>query len=73
MKERIKEHINNPEKLEQLYQDDKIAFESGFEDAYPEIEKSDLSKYWKIRLDYNKIPEKLKKSNLHDPGDIREP
>jgi hypothetical protein len=66
IKERIKEHINNPEELEQLYRDDKNAFESGFEEVYSEIEKSELSKFWKIRLDYNKLPDKIKKSNLSD-------
>jgi hypothetical protein len=66
MKERIKEHINNPEKLEQLYHDDRKAFESGFEEVYPEIEKSELSEYWKVRLDYNKVPDKIKKTNLLD-------
>lgn len=66
MKEKIKEHISNPEKLEQLYHDDRNAFQSGFEEVYSEIEKSELSKYWKIRLDYNKIPDKIKKTNLLD-------
>jgi hypothetical protein len=66
MKEKIKEYINNPEKLEQLYQDDRMAFESGFGEVYPEIEKYELAKYWKIRLDYNKTPEKVKKFNLQD-------
>jgi hypothetical protein len=66
MKERIKEHINNPEKLEQLYRDDRMAFESSFEEVYSEIEKSELAKYWKIRLDYNKTPDKIKKFNLLD-------
>jgi hypothetical protein len=66
MKEKIKEHINNPEKLEQLYHDDRTAFESGFEEVYSEIEKSELSKFWKIRLDYNKLPDYGKKSNLRD-------
>ena len=66
MKERIKEHINNPEKLEQLYQDDRNAFKTGFEEIYSEIEKTELSKFWKIRLDYNKPPENIKKSNLTD-------
>ena len=66
VKERIKEHINNPEELEQLYRDDKNAFESGFEEVYSEIERSELSKFWKIRLDYNKLPDKIKKSNLSD-------
>jgi hypothetical protein len=62
----IKEHINNPEKLEQLYRDDRSAFKSGFEEVYSEIEKSELSKFWKIRLDYNKLPDKIKTSNLAD-------
>jgi hypothetical protein len=66
MKEKIKEQINNPEKLEKLYHDDRIAFESGFEEIYSEIEKSELSKFWKIRLDYDKLPDKIKKSSLPD-------
>jgi hypothetical protein len=66
MKEKIKEHINDPEKLEQLYHDDRNAFESGFEEVYSEIEKSELSKFWKIRLDYNKLPESIKKTNFQD-------
>jgi len=66
MKEKIKEHINNPEKLEQLYHDDKHAFESGFEEVYSGIEKSGLAEFWKIRLDYNKLSEKIKKPNLQD-------
>ena len=66
MKERIKDHINDPEKLEQLYRDDRNAFESGFAEVYSEIAESELSKYWKIRLDYDKMPDKIKKSNLMD-------
>lgn len=65
MKEIIKEHINNPEKLEQLYHDDKNAFKSGFEEVYSEIEKSELSRFWKIRLDY-RLPDKIIKTNLRD-------
>jgi hypothetical protein len=66
MKEMIKEYINNPEKLEQLYHEDRNKFESGFEEVYPEIERSELSRFWKIRLDYNKIAEKIKKTSLTD-------
>jgi hypothetical protein len=65
MKEVIKEFINNPEKLEQLYHDDKTAFETGFEEVYSEIEKSELLKFWKIRLDYIRQPDKIK-SSLND-------
>lgn len=66
MKEKIREHINDPEKLEQLYHDDSKAFESGFEEVYQEIEKSELSKFWKIRLDYKKLPDRIKKISLTD-------
>ena len=66
MKERIKENICNPEKLEQLYRDDRESFKSSFEKVYSEIEKSELARYWKIRLDFDKIPDKIKKFNLLD-------
>jgi len=66
MKERIKELINNPEKLEQLYRNDRNAFKSSFEEVYSDVEKSELSKYWKIRLDYDKIPDRISKTNLLD-------
>ncbi len=66
MKAKIKEFINDPEKLEQLYRDDKNGFESGFEEVYPEIGKSGLSEYWRIRLDYDKKPDKVNSINLAD-------
>lgn len=66
MKERIKENINNPEKLERLYRDDRKSFESGFEKVYSEIDKTELIEYWKIRLDFDRIPDKTKKTNLMD-------
>jgi len=66
MKERIKENICNPEKLEQLYRDDRKSFESSFEKVYSEIEKSELARYWKIRLDFDKTPNKIKEFNLLD-------
>jgi hypothetical protein len=66
MKEIIKENINNPEKLEELYHKDKKSFASGFEKVYSETVLTELTKYWKIRLDFDKIPEKTKKANLTD-------
>ena len=66
MKESIKENVNNPEKLEQLYRDDRKSFESGFERLYSEIDKTELIEYWKIRLDFDKIPGQTKKTNLAD-------
>lgn len=49
MKNRIIENINNPENLEQLYDQNK----QGFSKSFAEISKdynSDLVKFWKIRL-----------------------
>ncbi len=66
MKNKIREHINDPEKLEQLFHDDKTSFEAGFKEVFPDIEKSELAKYWKIRLDYKKQAETAGKINLPD-------
>jgi len=60
MIDKIKENINNPEELERLYRDDKKSFESGFEKVYLELESSGLAKFWKIRLESEKTPYKLK-------------
>jgi hypothetical protein len=66
MIEKIKENINNPEELERLYRDDRKSFESGFEKVYQEIENSELAKFWKIRLDLDKTPDKIKKFSRSD-------
>jgi hypothetical protein len=60
MKEEIKENINNPEILERLYHEDRRSFKSDFEKIYPEIENLEIARFWKIRLDFGKSPEKLK-------------
>jgi hypothetical protein len=61
MTEEIKQNISNPEKLEQLYREDRKSFESGFEEIFKEFEDNELAKYWKIRLEYDKSPEKVKR------------
>lgn len=66
MKEKIKACISNPEKLEQLYRDDRKSFESEFEKIYPEIEKSDLARFWKIRLDSEKMPARINRISMLD-------
>jgi hypothetical protein len=53
MTDKIKENINNPEILERLYRNDRKSFESGFEKIYPEIENSEMAKFWKSRLDFH--------------------
>jgi len=66
MKETIKGNLGNPEKLEQLYRDDSTAFESEFRELYTDTEKSDLMAFWKIRLDYQKLYDKVKGISLTD-------
>ncbi len=61
MKEKIKKNINDPEKLESLYREDRKSFESGFEKVYPEIDNYELAKFWKIRLGFDRTPDKIKK------------
>lgn len=60
MIEEIKANISNPEMLEKLYRNDRKAFEAGFEKIYPEIENTELAKFWKTRLEYNKKPDRMK-------------
>ena len=60
MIEEIKANIGNPEMLEKLYRNDRQAFEAGFEKIYPEIENTELAKFWKTRLEYNKKPDRMK-------------
>ncbi len=62
MKTRIIENITDPEKLEQMFHDDQKAFESGFNEAWPEIANSDLAQFWKVRLGFDNKPEKPGKS-----------
>jgi hypothetical protein len=60
MAEKIKEFINDPGKLEILYREDKKSFESGFENIYPEIANTEMAKFWKSRLDFDKSTDKTK-------------
>jgi hypothetical protein len=60
MAEKIKEFINDPEKLEKMYREDKKSFESGFEKIYPEIANTEMAKFWKSRLDFDKSTDKTK-------------
>jgi hypothetical protein len=60
MTDKIKENLNNPEILERLYRNDRKSFESDFEKIYPEIENSEMAKFWKSRLDFDKTPDKMK-------------
>ena len=52
MKTKIKEHIGNPEQLEQFYRDDQKGFEKAFFEIYPEIATFNISEFWKTRLEF---------------------
>ena len=54
MAQKISEIINDPEKLEKLFRDDKKSFESDFETIYPEIMHTEMARFWKSRIDYDK-------------------
>jgi hypothetical protein len=53
----IEENIDNPEKLEKLYRDDKKEFELEFMKIYPDLVDNKLADYWKIRLEYDRPAE----------------
>jgi hypothetical protein len=60
MTDKIKDNIDNPEMLERLFRENRKSFESGFYKIYPEIENSEMAKFWKSRLDFDKTPDKMK-------------
>lgn len=61
MIELIQENLKNPENLERLYRNDKKSFESGFEKVYPQIKNTEMAKFWKARLNFDKSPDKFKR------------
>lgn len=67
MKNKIKEYIDNVDRLEQLYRADKKGFEKAFFEVYPEISDYQISVYWKSRLEFgsaNDLSDKLKKKGI---------
>lgn len=67
MKNKIKEYIDNVDRLEQLYRTDKKGFEKAFFEVYPEISDYQISVYWKSRLEFgsaNDLSDKLKKKDI---------
>ena len=64
--ETVRENISQPEALENLYRADKIAFKTDFESIYPEIQDSELAKFWKIRLAFDQPEEKTISFNKLD-------
>lgn len=66
MVEKIKENIRNPEELEKLYRSDRKAFKQAFGLIYPGIEDSQLTQFWKIRLDDGQSAEQVMKYTKAD-------
>lgn len=57
MKTQIKDNINNPQILENLYRSDKRGFEKAFLELDTEIKETEISGFWKARLEYGKNKE----------------
>ncbi len=62
MKDKIKEHIDNPEQLEHLYREDQKGFEKAFFEIYPEISDHRGSDFWKTRLEFDKSKDEISKT-----------
>lgn len=54
MREQIKGNIDNPQKLEELYRQNKKTFESEFFSIYNEISNTQLARFWHARLNAEK-------------------
>jgi len=57
----IIDNINDPDKLEKLYRENRRSFESEFEKVYPEIQGTEAAKFWRSRLDFDISLTKTKK------------
>ncbi len=63
---RIKENIENPERLEKLYRADKKNFERAFFDIYSEISGFKLAEFWNVRLELDSPQENKLKVSRND-------
>lgn len=52
MKNKILDHLRDPDQLEKLYRADKVNFRREFMMLYPGLQSSPLAEYWHVRLDY---------------------
>ncbi|MCL6524253.1 MAG: hypothetical protein K6T34_06285 [Thermoflavifilum sp.] len=52
MQEEIINSLHTPQKLEQLYQENKIAFKKAFNTLYPQIRDHLIAQFWYIRLNF---------------------
>jgi len=66
MKEQIMKSLNAPETLERLFDENKKEFKKAFAEIYGEIDKYDIAKAWKARLDFEYEKEKAHSLQVHD-------
>src|SRR6056297_619012 len=55
MKNEILEQIDQPEKLEELYRNNKSEFRAEFNELYPDIKNKNIARVWFQRLNYQAI------------------
>ena len=53
MQDEIRANLNNPEKMEKLYRENKVAFKQEFSHVYPQLIGSPLVGFWQERLNYD--------------------
>ncbi len=53
MQDEIRANFNNPEKMEKLYRENKVAFKLEFSHVYPELKGNPLAGFWQERLNYD--------------------
>ncbi len=57
MNSKIKSLLDDPNALESLYQQDKVAFRRNFKEIFPEISQHELAQFWNARLNFKKDQE----------------
>lgn len=66
MQNKIREALDVPEQMEQLYRSDKKSFTRAFFEILPEIESSPVAAFWKARLNFAKVRESARKFTAND-------
>lgn len=66
MKNKIREHIKNPEELENLFRSDKKGFENAFNEIHSEIAGHPISEFWKIRLNHEQLNDDAMNIGIRD-------
>jgi hypothetical protein len=53
LQDEIRANLNNPEKMEKLYRENKVAFKQEFSHVYPQLIGSPLVGFWQERLNFD--------------------